>query len=77
MKEESKTTFNELADRYVENFQTQRAFKGFKSHVVRDLGESFGDRLLSEITYLDLETYRNRRKVTPHQERQAPDRCQR
>jgi len=65
VKKECLTTFNELADRYVENFKTQRAFKGFKSHVIRDLRKSFGDKRLSEITYLDLETYRNRRKATP------------
>jgi len=64
VKRETQVTFNDLADRYVENFQTQRSFKGFKSHVVRELREAFGNRRLSEITYLDLETYRNRRKAT-------------
>jgi len=65
VKKECQTTFNELADRYVENFQTQKSFKDFKSHVVRELREPFGTRHLSEITYLDLETYRNQRKAAP------------
>jgi len=65
VKKESQTTFNELADRYVENFQSQKSFKDFKTHVVRELRESFGSRRLSEIGYLDLETYRNQRKAAP------------
>lgn len=65
VKKENQTPFNELADRYVENFGTQKSFKGFKSHVVRELRETFGNRRLSEISYLDLETFRNRRKATP------------
>jgi integrase len=65
VKRETLVTFNDLAGRYVENFGNQKSFKGFKSHVVRDLRVEFGDRRLSEITYLDLETWRNRRKATP------------
>ncbi len=64
VKKETLVTFNELTDKYVENYGGQRSFEGFKSHVVRDLRAEFGDRRLSEITYLDLETYRNRRKGT-------------
>ena len=33
--------------------------------MIKDLRELFGDQRLSEITYLELETYRNRRKATP------------
>jgi integrase len=65
VKKESQITFGELADMYEENFQTQKSFQGFKSHVVRDLRADFGGKRLAEITYLDLETYRNRRKATP------------
>jgi integrase len=64
VKKETQVTFNDLADRYIENFGTQKSFKGFKSHVVREVRESFGNWRLSEITYLDLETFRNRRKAT-------------
>jgi len=65
VKKECQITFCELADKYEENFKTQKSFQGFKSHVIRDLRTDFGDKRLAEITYLDLETYRNRRKVTP------------
>jgi integrase len=65
VKKETRITFNELAERYVENFGKQRSFVGFKRHVVKDLQEVFGEQRLSEISYLDLETYRNRRKATP------------
>ncbi len=64
VKKEIQITFNELADRYVDNFRGQRSFKDFKSHVISHLREVFGDRRISEITYLDLETYRNWRKAT-------------
>ncbi len=64
-KKESLTTFKVLADKYVENFKTQKSFAGFKRHVIRELEEAFGDKLLCQITYLDLETWRNRRKATP------------
>lgn len=65
VKKERQTTFGELAERYEENFKSQKSYKGFKSHVVRDLRAKFGNLKLSEISYLDLETYRNRRKATP------------
>jgi integrase len=65
VKKETQIAFEELVDRYLENFGTQKSFKGFKSHVVRELRETFGGRRLSEISYLDLETFRNRRKATP------------
>ena len=65
VRQETQVVFDELAARYEENFKEQRSFKGFKSHVIRDLKAAFGGRRLSRITYLDLETYRNRRKNTP------------
>lgn len=65
IKKESQVTFNELTVRYVENFGNQRSFPGFKRHVIKELREIFGERLLSQIAYFDLETYRNRKKATP------------
>ncbi len=65
VKRETRITFNELADRYEENFGTQNFFKSFKFYAVKTFRQAFGDMRLSEITYLDLETYRNRRKATP------------
>ena len=64
-KKEAVLTFNDLADRYVENYGQQKSFVSFKRHAVRYLREAFGDRRLREISYLDLETYRNKRKSTP------------
>jgi integrase len=57
--------FNELADRYVENYSVQKSYRTFKRHAVRYLREAFGDKKLKDLSYLDLETYRNKRKATP------------
>jgi integrase len=65
VKKENPVTFNELADRYQENFQNQRAFQTLKRYFLLTLREHFGDHQLSQITYFDLETYRNRRQSTP------------
>ena len=65
VKRENLVTFNELAARYRENFENQRAFKTLKRYFLVTLCEHFGERQLSQITYLDLETYRNRRQATP------------
>jgi integrase len=65
VKKESQITFNELADRYVENYRGQKCFSRLKYYLVEEYRTVFGDQRLSEIGYLDLETYRNRRKETP------------
>jgi integrase len=65
VKKETQVTFAELSGRYVENFGTQRAFESSKRYLLDVVKEYFGDRPLSTITYLDLETYRNKRKATP------------
>jgi integrase len=65
VKKETQDTFNDLAARYTENFRTQKAFRTSKRYLLAMVQEHFGERRLSEITYLDLETYRNRRKATP------------
>ena len=65
VKKESQITFNELADRYVENYRGQKCFSRLKYYLVEEYRTVFGERRLSEIGYLDLETYRNRRKETP------------
>jgi integrase len=65
VKKETQVSFNELVDRYVENFQSQKCFSRLKYYLMDEYRAVFGDRRLSEIGYLDLETYRNRRKATP------------
>jgi len=65
VKQESKKTFNELADEYVKNFGNQKSFSRLKYYLVQEYRATFGDRRLSEISYLDLETFRSRRRATP------------
>lgn len=65
MKMETRITFNELAARYVENFQGQRCFPRLKYYLMEEHRATFGSQRLSEITFFDLETFRNRRKTTP------------
>lgn len=57
-------TFNELADLYEENYRTQKSYRIFKRHVVKVLREKFGTKKLTEISYLDIETFRNTWKAT-------------
>jgi len=63
-RKECTMTFNELAEHYVVNFQTQKSFNQWKRHIIGILKGTFGQRKLGEITYLDLETFRNQRKAT-------------
>jgi integrase len=65
VKKETQVAFNDLADRYVENYRGQKCFSRLKYYLMVEYRAAFGDRRLSEISYLDLETYRNRRKATP------------
>jgi integrase len=65
LKQETLTTFNELADRYVENYQDQKCFSRLKYYLMEEYRKAFGERRLAEISYLDMETYRNQRKRTP------------
>jgi integrase len=67
VKKEYLTTFNELAAEYEKNFGAQKAFKTSKKYLLKIVKTHFGDKRLSEITYKDLETYRNKRKATPAQ----------
>ena len=65
VKKETQLTFNDLAQKYVENYGNQRAFMTSKRYLLDVVAGYFGTLRLSQITYLDLETYRNRRKATP------------
>jgi integrase len=65
VKKESHITFDELCALYVVNFGTQKAFNTSKRYLLAAVKDHFGNRKLSQITYLDLETYRNRRKAIP------------
>ncbi len=62
-KKEALVTFDELADKYLESCRFQKSFESFKCKIIPTLRASLGDRQLSQISYLDLETYRNNRKL--------------
>ena len=49
----------------IKNFGTQKAFQTSKRYLLAKVKDHFGEQRLSQITYLDLETYRNKRKATP------------
>lgn len=61
-KQETPITFNELADQYVETSRFQKSYASFKARIIPVLRQAFGEKLLSKISYLDLEIFRNRRK---------------
>lgn len=62
------TTFDELAEKYIENIKYQRSFERSKRYMIETLQRDFAGRLLKSISYLDLETYRNksRGRLTKH-----------
>jgi integrase len=63
VKKEYSTTLGELLDKYVENFQHQARYKTGKKYHIEHIRNHFGEEtLLSNIRYLNLETYRNHLK---------------
>lgn len=67
IKQENKTTFDELLDAYVEKVKDQKYFNTSIKYFVPVLKGYFGDRLISEINYKMLEDFRDKRKKTPTQ----------
>jgi integrase len=65
LKEEKFKTFDQLLEDYIKNYSQQKSFVSFKRHAMKCLLEFFGGKRLRDITYKDLETYRNQRKATP------------
>jgi integrase len=66
VKPECKTTLAELCQRYEEYFGYQSNFKNAKKKYLSNFKESFGaDRLLSTITYGEVEAYRNQLRQKP------------
>jgi integrase len=61
VKKDYKTTFKELIEKYVENFQQQRSFRTSKGYYLDTFKSYFGENtLLSNIKYVDMETYQNK-----------------
>ena len=65
LKEEKLKTFDQLLEDYIKNYSQQKSFVSFKHYPLKCLQEFFGGKRLKDITYKDLETYRNQRKATP------------
>lgn len=62
------TTLDELVEKYVENFKHMRSYRTSKSYYLENFKNYFGEAtLLSNIGYVDVETYQNklRTKLTP------------
>jgi len=60
VKKEYNTTLKELINKYVENFQHQASYKTGKKYHIEHILNHFGEKiLLSNIRFVDLETYRN------------------
>jgi len=65
VKKETKVTFDELVEKYVENFKHQRSFDRSKRFFIRTLTDRFSGRMLSTITYYECERFLTDRKNTP------------
>ncbi|NIO04544.1 MAG: tyrosine-type recombinase/integrase [Proteobacteria bacterium] len=64
VKKESKVTFDELAEKYIENFRHQRSFDRSKRFFINTLMDRFKGRMLSTITYYECESFRTERQNT-------------
>ena len=62
---ERTATFDEALEAYVRTCRHQRSWGTFKAGILKVLGAHFAGHLLHEITYLDLELYRQERLATP------------
>jgi len=66
VKKEYKTTLGELVQKYRENFEDQASYQTFKKYAIEDIKGYFGeDTRVSDIRYLELETFRNHLKRKP------------
>ncbi|NIM99577.1 MAG: tyrosine-type recombinase/integrase [candidate division Zixibacteria bacterium] len=65
VKIETKMTFDELAERYIENFKHQKSFLPMKKGIIAVLIARFSGRALSSITYYDCEKFRTDRQNMP------------
>jgi len=66
VKPESKTTLAELCKKYAESFSGQSSFKRAKISYLENFKSSLGaDRLLSTVSFADVEGYRNQLRQKP------------
>jgi integrase len=64
IKKENQTTFNDLADLYIKTFGDTKRYKSNECYMINFFKQELGEKKLSQITYLELETIRNLRKDT-------------
>jgi integrase len=57
--------FLEAMKDYLEISRGQKSFSSFKGYIINMLLNYFGNKPLDKITYRDVETFKNRRKLTP------------
>jgi len=68
VKKDYKTALGGLLDKYKENYQSQSSFKTWKRFCLEKFKDHFGkDSRLSNIKYVDFETYRNQLRQKPNQ----------
>ena len=66
VKKDYKSTFGELLEKYKENYKHQASFISLKQYCLRNFKEYFGEETkLSNIKFLDIETYHNHLKQAP------------
>jgi integrase len=74
VKKDYTTTFKELLDKYIENYHHQGSFENLKAYCIKNFKDHFGEETaLSNIRYVDLESYRNllMSKPTRHKTKRA------
>lgn len=62
-----KKTFNDLLEAYIKKIQDQKFYQNSMRYFIPVLKGKFGDQLLSEIGYKELENFRDERKNVPTQ----------
>lgn len=68
VKKDCKITLGELVAKYRENYGTQRSFNGWKRYCIQRWLDHFGsETILTNIRYVNLESYRNKLNRTPTQ----------
>jgi len=64
VRKECTTTFDELTERYIQNFKNQRSFEGAKRLFINTLIDRFSGWTLDKITYYECEKFRTDRQNT-------------
>jgi len=60
----TRVTFDELTEKYIENFKHQRSFDRSKKFNINVLKKEFTGHILGNIFYYEFESYRNKLRIT-------------